>query len=1152
MNADIRLVKLRRKAINNKNCSMDKGAFSMDYFDIINISSFHSSDSLEDIMDIGNVGSESRDDVSMQSYPLYCSGATLEKYSNDKGYGDPFLHSEEYNGMPYLSIIQVHITPEVLARVSYSSVTECIASFSEDIHLILKDYMEKSKPKMIYRVYQSLSAGDFAVVIRSALADTSFYISTLLRKRTVKIQDEDEVQLVLYKTYTVLSFYNQEVLEDDKTASKENRYVIRCCFANKYWSEKAQIDSSLNGIWNPEKIDSLKSLNGRYDFCVELTEEDFYRILPVIRFYKRFSDSDNGVTSVKADMQDKLDNQKSFDIVDYLCFLISNGYLSYVNERYLLCVQNKRATINTQSDIRIRPLKKCQQFLDKVNEEKYTQLKKRSKKLEIEILKINCFQKSMSYYFSLLQKLVHLCQTINGLSDTRIYSAMLMQQLECVLNGVEKYLETMTERKDSEILNGMEEYLRKSVCALDSYARYIRNNNLQSLQTPNYSLQSYASMEKLLIGYREFLSRLIEGYCKSNFANEIKNNTSGFLPVLIPALQDGQLSIEVMFSDVFLYNHSDNKKLMVVKCSTLQELADVPGMIAAFFHEIAHQFRYETREERNRVLVHYCTYAAFWPLVKKVSKELCREVKGLNEFREIEDILLKAVNDSFMKTWEYYLKNKEDEKYDEKPLLIFQLYLENMMNLLCNDDNQWDTWLLCKNNFLENLKVQGDSAFPLDLENETVRKAILILEDTENILNEVENLNSKYMNKVINAGCYLWKSVNHEDAPRDQVSDWDNKDSYENLMECKRMAEQNKTAYYSIKLLYLTGKRLSDDKSSNAFFYKMRGKFLEDLYNAAVKIWEKQLENPKLRGAGRYLGIDEDTEENKNEFINLILSKMQEMQDTVIHNIDYAIDVYREETSDIYMCTMLGLTPFGYLNFMAYNFPTKLGVNVYTNDVLRFLTVILSVWTTDEETESIYEHFHSIEKSIRENLEKLLDFYKADLSSGIDTDLRIVLNEIEIEYTEDDWYGDMGEGAEKVRDECRKLRSEIISQEQDFSEKKKFLKELLHYQYLCNILIELIDQYASEQLDQEGYQYVKNDLRKGAASWKKLRTEMECKPWWKYCEIVGEILNLPYLVYTDKRKEISDQMIAFLQEMYYSNKIISGQNVLYPREGEND
>lgn len=1158
MSADIRLVTLKRKAINNsreinyKNDLRDNEAFSMDYFDIIDVKCFSSSDSLENIMDVGNIGSESYDDVSMQSYPLYCSEETLKKYKDDIGYGNPFSCVEKGNIMPYLSIIQVHITPEILARIKVTgySAVDLITRFSDDIHLILKDFMSVNKSNIIFRVYQSLAAGDFAVVVRSEFPDTSFHISTLLRKRTIKKQNKSAVQLVLYKTYTMLSICNNDCIKDNAKSFNNNRFVIRCCFANKYWSEKNQIDNTLNGIWNPEKISSLRSLNGRYDFSVELTEQEFCRFLPVIGFYKGFAFGNN--EKIKLDLKRKINEKKLFDIVDYLCFLIENGYLSYVNERYLLQNKSISVTDNSYSNIEIEPLmEKDEKFLAQVNEEKYYDLRDKSKTLQKKIRMINCFRKGLNYYFSLLQKLVYLCQTINGLSDTRIYSTILLQQLECVLDGINEYIRVMEMTGDSNILDGMEAYLRKSVCALDSFAQYIRNNNLQSLQTPNYCLQSNASMEKLLIGYGEFLSELIEGYGQSFFVKKIGDISSGFLPVLIPALQDGEMSIEVMFSDIYLYSESKQKKLMVVNCSTLQELTDVPDMIAAFFHEIAHQFRYENRKDRNNVLVHYCTYVAFWPLVKRVSKELLHEVKGLNQCKEIEDLLLKAVDVSFAKIWDKYLKSRESEKYEEKALSVFQLYLEDMMALLWSDDNVWDTWLISRDNFLENLRVQNAAGFFLNLEDITVQQAISILINTEKTYKENTHEELKtYMNKAQNAACFLWKLICIDKNPEERESDWEEMDFNENLVQCIELGQKYEKDIHYLEMIHLAGRRLAKKGNKYSLINDARTEFLENLYNEMITGWKVHIGNPVLRGGGRFLGIDEEEEENKKEFIELICSKMFELHDTVIENINYAIAIYREETSDIYMCTMLELTPFGYLNFMAYNVPTKLGVNVYEEYILRFLTVILSVWETEDSDENMYKHCHSIEKSIQENLKLLLEFYQKEITyEEIYTSFGDILYGKEMGYT-DDWDIKMSNHLAQIQEGCEMLRSWVLRNESESSEKEKFLEELLHYQYLCNILIDIIEQFCSFELDYTGYQYVKDDLRNGAHEWEILRVEMKSKNWWSYCSLAGEILNSPYLVYTEKKEEILGKMIDFLQEMYYRNKIKCGHKILCPRKGE--
>ena len=55
-------------------------------------------------------GDKNRDAGSMQSYFLYCDDDTLNAHKMDWPYGDPFLNFDKDFSMPFLSIIQVHIT----------------------------------------------------------------------------------------------------------------------------------------------------------------------------------------------------------------------------------------------------------------------------------------------------------------------------------------------------------------------------------------------------------------------------------------------------------------------------------------------------------------------------------------------------------------------------------------------------------------------------------------------------------------------------------------------------------------------------------------------------------------------------------------------------------------------------------------------------------------------------------------------------------------------------------------------------------------------------------------------------------------------------------------------------------------------------------
>ena len=73
----------------------------------------------------------------------------------------------------------------------------------------------------------------------------------------------------------------------------------------------------------------------------------------------------------------------------------------------------------------------------------------------------------MKHYANLLDKLIKLCYGINGFSDTRIYAAVLLEQLDVVMDSITVYMEMyhQAEEEKEEILYLLEEYIRESVCA---------------------------------------------------------------------------------------------------------------------------------------------------------------------------------------------------------------------------------------------------------------------------------------------------------------------------------------------------------------------------------------------------------------------------------------------------------------------------------------------------------------------------------------------------------------------------------------------------------------------------------------------------------------------------------------------------------------
>ena len=220
-------------------------------------------------------------------------------------------------------------------------------------------------------------------------------------------------------------------------------------------------------------------------------------------------------------------------------------------------------------------------------------------------------QQNAEQYFRMLGKTISSCSVLNEQSDTRIYAVGMEELLEIVLKGMDVYLELHRkagERDRIDIARLAVDYIRIAVHSIDNYLGYIRNNNLQSLQTPNYNIESNMGMEKILIAYSEFLKNVNE---IMSGINEDKPRRE-FYPIVIPDLCQPDICVETLFANGYGVNYAEEKELrdrtncnsymMVIGSPTLSELGDLPIFTAMLFHELAHQHRYESRTVRNKTI----------------------------------------------------------------------------------------------------------------------------------------------------------------------------------------------------------------------------------------------------------------------------------------------------------------------------------------------------------------------------------------------------------------------------------------------------------------------------------------------------------------------------------------------------------------------
>lgn len=1191
MSADIRLIRLSRrtnskrtedteniKNSNDLNNANDPQQYlSTDYFDVLHCVTKKSEDSFCSIMGIGERASETEKDIAIQSYALSCSNETLSKYEGKECYEDPFKDLGE--NKHFLSLIQVYITPEVTARVcqnDMSSPNDFLSKIEDDIHEILNDFVLEKEPGMSYRVYNMLSTGDFAVVVRSIRAETSFEISTALRKRYVEVEDDSATNLVLYKTFTLLtmadSVINADIQPVSDTEKASNQFVIRCCYSNKYWSEKEQVDE----FWR-EKRDKVEllSLNGRYDVTLSLTEQEFKAVFPFIAEYKYIS-KDNKL--LEGFDEDQIEDR---DGVNYLKYLMKNKYVSYVNERYLLGSISPSADTKDQS--LLEPVK-GRKFVDQANVDKYNRVKERHKKVEAELQKLHTNRRDLLYYMDLLHKLLQLCHAINSLSDTRIYVSVLLEQILVLLDSMNHYIDSIDKNNEDYILGLMEDYLKESVGALDKYSQYIRNNNLQSLQTPNYNIESNTSMEKLLIAYSEFVHKFIEYYMNSEVAKDAgqEGDIKEYIPIVVPDLMKDSVSVEVMFPGWIPSKATDgvqkggeasaNTFLMIITCPTLRELGDVPAMMASLFHEIAHQFRYEKRATRNEVILKYTLENFFEIIAMGIVKEFNLNTGTLDIHQNLVVMFRDSMRDAFLEIW---CPDPESgsggvnfsgslHKNREAPLAFFEQYILEDVDLFLKSWNSAEPVLTCVKKFIGGIS-------PYILAGTEDRSSLLEFERLVADIISSENYDDDAWREILNGfqkeALKVYEScvvsfIDNEDVCQQWRNSWK-----EALANCVINGGSITIPWDAVGVAASEDLFSELDKATKAKLKEIReivrGFFLrlEDLredweqcgLNAArqmnkcfgqvvyKKICAAWAENSKkcmggetknlpmlqeLDEAGRYYGFDYKTTNNQNIFWDLLSRNITNLRIETKVRICSDINNYREETADLFMCSAIQLNLTGYINLMA----QKLPIDAYVPDIhlTRIMRVAAAKWCSLKSAD-----FGEFYKAYRKQCVLLLK----DTVRYVDE--MAYYYKIEGWRNQEiiEWDSDSGDELacrfagqiEELLDCVRGVKTENRECKCDLIHAESMLKII--YYMVQNSFQPLCKFYENEVIRQDYIKGVKTLNKLKLEDWEEKGVTIEA-----LCTEIKKIMNEPWKKYQGILGELNPKIIKFLLNMHCENK----------------
>lgn len=1119
-----------------------------DYFDCLIAKERKLTNTFSSIMNLGQ-DDIVKNDTAMQSYTLYFSEDMEDAYTADMSLSPFKQHELDGISMPFLSIIQIHITTESLRRIKLNCGVDAIKQYQNDIADVLKGFKEKADQDIfIYRVYKILSAGDFAVVVRSRLPETSFKISTLLRCRMAQGKSDDgEIKAsswALYKTYTLLTFdetlINSNLNKQDQE-QEQGKFTIRGCYSCRYWAEE-----TIKKTYSQKQVDNL---NGRYDFSVPISENEFYEIYDYIKNYRRTKEIE----------QNKFKKIKPTPVQSFLAELCQKQYLSYINIRYLIpkvdegyrkVTGSKTVVIDDSRDSKIRvPELKDQ------NAAYIEQLKDRYANLEEGYREILKAEQNAEQYFKMLGKNIRACDSLNNQPDTRIYVVGIGEQLNIVLCGMDVYLELYQKADKASKMNIARltiSYIRIAVHTIDNYLEHVRNNNLQSLQTPNYNLESNMGMEKIVIAYSEYLLNIIRLMSK-----KLKNgsNEREFYPIVVPDLNQPDICVEALFMDgagddyakeqEIRRNLDGSRYMMVIGSPTLSELGDIPIFTAMLFHELAHQFRYEPRRERNHVIrclvlreyanlitnnivnlaQHETGVQDEGDRLWKILNEVIYEGLDINVFTDSEiaenewDTPLIYFNGCLkqcIKDFNFYVENKLDfasrtEKFIRDLFDVVEQtedcrgYLIYLYNQLNNEEKQQNLI-----GYLEQLEIASflAAAFcvakecSIDIEKEEIRK-ILDLNAGEVVKKQQDEIQFEP----------LWGTLK------------------KNATEKEEVLEQIKSIWKSY-VMFIEEWCCHIDPGQNVINYNKIHAFEDYIYTEISKRWT--VENNKFNEdemdgyrdwtlLGRWLQIDNN--QRKDTFWENISYSFGNIQ---LQYVDNVVSKYREITSDIAMYSMMNLSPFEYIKLMTTILPEDDLMNPFSVD--RMVTVIAVMEDTSLKAEDICLTF---QKKLMETVKMLQRFCSNLREANFRKEVKAVLEKIitEIMNAQNaNSYIDISsviENIEKLEHEVAGKDAEVFSLIVKIA---KVLERLLldHVNYIL-VLCEnetLLKDYRKGALHMRG---IMASINENDFSAKKIR---------EMCNSSRQYIGKKHFkTGSVKDKQLNADSIEFLLNLYYKRKI---------------
>lgn len=878
---------------------------STDYFDKLIVKEIDNKQGdLADFMGIRSQLGTLKNVVAVQNYSLFSD------VDEEKGKETDALFSLD-ESEKFLSLIQVYITPEVIFKLPRERI-DYFAAFEKKIKEILD--VCRSELDVNAGVFRMMSGGDFMIVVRSKVPESAYLISTQIRRMLIHVQNKRDDRLALFKTHTILSYAANKKAES--TDPITGTVVTRGRYSNQYWKYFREDSDSL-------QLKEVKNMNGRYDLAACMTWEELEDITG--------DDTDTGTGNAK--------------YVTYINGLLKGEKISYFNKRYLMDSDkiwgDKYKSLCGRIDAHVDGIyldsqHEVRYLMDKINDACEEKLKK------ISDLRDRSDTQSIKISLDILKGLVFLCQTVNSLSDMRIYVQSLLRQIQVVLDCAEEWLNLYKSGKNSTLLHYLEVYLRQAAVDLESYGSVIRDDNLQTLHAPSYHVVTGSSVEKILISYSRFLNEMMK-FCSRRLKKDAGNKK--YEAVMVPQLDKDSLEVEVLFPE-WIQENQGEKFLLVARGPSTEELVNVPKMITALFHEMAHQLRYESREDRNKVL--RCLFA-----------------EGISD--ALTDALFEQLG----------LHKLESDITDNMKVMFSKVICAQLQRTVLKDVPGE-----CLERYKETLQRKTDRFFQVLQTDEGKLKMLVqrYITDTSEYIDGEEPEAWQVLNEISEKLQNFEKSNGSENEDEKKAELCASLDRYAVL--CGQTAEriwcearEQKKGEHDKEIIFrmLASLKIQINKYTFSITRdekEQKNRFLRNVFNELCRKWSKKMrsgnadnrsftpEQKEWIRLGRKFGIDHG--KNREHFEQTFVDSITRLNYYPFAESLRNLELYREETSDIFMVAMCGLEIEEFISYSAQLYPHHNGQYAPGN-LERAADLALLFWGREciSEPDSLEQHLWS-------------------------------------------------------------------------------------------------------------------------------------------------------------------------------------------------